>query len=53
MNEKISGSLLNEQLITMYVLFRDGPKPYRTLSFTLDNGDIINIDTDDHGDPMG
>lgn len=53
MNEKISGSFLNGDMVAMYVVFRDGPKPSRTLNFTLDNGDIINIDTDDHGDPMG
>lgn len=53
MNEKISGSLLNGNLIAMYVLFRDGPKADQTLSFTLNNGDHINVDIDDHGDPIG
>lgn len=53
MEEKIVGSLLNNELITMYVLFRDGPKPDRTLSFTLANGDHINVDVDNFGNPMG
>lgn len=53
MNEKITGSVLYGNLHAIHVLFRDGPKPYRTLAFTLDNGDLINVDIDDNGDPMG
>ncbi len=53
MNEKIVGSLLNEDLIAMYVLFRDGLKVYETLSFVMDNGDYLNVDVDDRGDPIG
>jgi len=53
MNERITGSFLYGNLRAMSVLFRDGPKPYRTLKFTLENGDLINVDVDDHGDPMG
>ncbi len=53
MNEKITGSVLYGNLHAISVLFRDGPKPYKTLSFTLDNDDLINVDVDDHGDPMG
>ena len=53
MNEKITGSVLYGNLHALSVLFRDGPKPYRTLAFTLDNGDLINIDVDDNGEPMG
>jgi len=53
MSSKIVGSLLNHQLIAMYVLFRDGPKADRTLSFTLANGDHINVDVDNRGDPIG
>ena len=53
MNEKMTGSFLYGNLRAMSVLFRDGPKPYKTLQFTLENGDLINIDIDDLGDPMG
>lgn len=53
MNEKITGSVLNNELVAMSVLFRDGPEPYRTLKFTLSNGDFINIDVDVWGVPMG
>lgn len=53
MNEQIVGSFLYGKLRAMFVLFRDGPKPYKTLKFTLDNGNLINVDIDDRGDPMG
>jgi len=53
MDEKITGSLLNGNLIAMYVLFHDGTKPYKTLAFTLDNCDLMNVDIDDRGEPMG
>lgn len=53
MNAKISGSVLNEDLIAMYVLFRDGPKADKTLPFIMDNGDHINVDIDERGDTIG
>lgn len=53
MGAKIIGSLLNHELVAMYVLFRDGPKADQTLSFTLNNGDHINVDVDSNGDPIG
>lgn len=53
MDERINGSFLNGNLIAMHVLFRDGPKPYKTLQFTLDNGDLMKVDIDDRGEPMG
>ncbi len=53
MNERITGSFLYGNLRAMSVLFRDGPNPYKTLQFTLDDGDLINVDVDDRGDPIG
>lgn len=53
MDEKISGSFLNGNMVGLYVLFRDGPKEADTLYFDLDNGDHINVDVDDHGEPIG
>lgn len=53
MNERITGSFLYGNLKALSVLFRDGPKPYKTLQFTFENGDLINVDIDDRGEPMG
>ena len=52
MDERITGSFLYGNLKALSVLFRDGPKPYKTLQFTFENGDLINIDIDDRGEPM-